>query len=238
MEVTLVVSRTPSGEPEIFKSIQGEGPSVGKASTFVRLAMCNLRCVWCDTAYTWDWTRFNREGRTIDVKVDDIVATVSGNGLHNVVITGGEPLLQMSPLATLARRLKAAGHTLEVETNGTVAPAAELLENISQWNVSPKLNNSRETVERREKPMALAAFVQNPAACFKFVVCGVADVEEVTAFVERHGIGRERVLLMPEGVTGDVVLERMKSLWEAAITHGYSISPRLHILVWGDVPGR
>lgn len=238
MEETLLVSRMPSGEPEIFKSIQGEGPSVGRASTFVRLAMCNLRCHWCDTAYTWDWTRFDREGRTMSVNVDEIVETVSANGLENVVVTGGEPLLQMARLVTLARRLRAVGHTLEVETNGTVAPAPELLENICQWNVSPKLNNSGETVDRREKPIALAAFIQSPAAWFKFVVCEAADVEEVTAFVQRHGISRERVFLMPEGVSGDVVLERTKLLWEVAIAHGYRISPRLHIVLWGDGPGR
>jgi organic radical activating enzyme len=172
------------------------------------------------------------------VKLDDVVATVSRNGLENVVVTGGEPLLQMVPLVTLARRLRTAGHTLEVETNGTVAPAAELLENISQWNVSPKLNNSGETEKRREKPIAIEAFIRSPAAWFKFVVCGAADVEEVTAFVERHGILRERVLLMPEGVTADVVLERMKTLWDVAIDHGYRISPRLHILLWGDRPRR
>ena len=238
MEETLLVSRMPSGEPEIFKSIQGEGPSIGRASTFVRLAMCNLRCHWCDTAYTWDWARFDRKSRTMAVNVDEIMATVSRNGLENVVVTGGEPLLQMARLVTLAKRLRTAGHRLEVETNGTVAPAPELLENVAQWNVSPKLDNSGETLDMREKPIALAAFVQSPAASFKFVVCDAADVEEVTALVQRHGILAERVFLMPEGASGDVVLERMKLLWELAIANRYRISPRLHILLWGDRPGR
>jgi len=170
--------------------------------------------------------------------VDDIVATVSRNGLENVVVTGGEPLLQMARLTTLARRLRTAGHTIEVETNGTVAPAPELLESVSQWNVSPKLNNSGETVNRREKPTALAAFARSPAAWFKFVVCEAADVDEVTALIDRHRIPSQNVFLMPEGVRAGVVLRRTRMLAEAGPAHGYRVSTRLHILLWGDIPGR
>ena len=46
-----------AGEPEIFASLQGEGPSQGKPCAFVRLSRCNLACVWCDTAYTWHFDR-------------------------------------------------------------------------------------------------------------------------------------------------------------------------------------
>lgn len=235
---SLLVSRMPSGEPEIFRSIQGEGPSAGTPSTFIRLATCNLRCRWCDTAYTWDWATFDRETRTVHMSISDIMATVSENGQENVVVTGGEPLLQMASLASLARQLRSQGHAIEVETNGTIAPTPDLLKDVSQWNVSPKLDNSGETAARREKAFALSAFAESKTAYFKFVICEAADVNEVTALIDRHGISRRRVYLMPEGVTADAVLRGTRMLAESAAAHGYRISTRLHILLWGDTPGR
>ena len=100
---------------EIFKSIQGEGTRAGLPCIFVRLTGCNLRCVWCDTAYAFHGgTRF-----TLD-KILEKVAVLAGNGASRislVEITGGEPLLQ-SETPTLAERLLAAGYTVMIETSG------------------------------------------------------------------------------------------------------------------------
>jgi 7-carboxy-7-deazaguanine synthase len=103
---------------EIFKSIQGEGSRAGQPCIFVRLTGCNLRCVWCDTAYAFQGGQ--------KMSVDDVLERVELlnrrpdgqlGSMPLVEITGGEPLLQ-EEIYALAERLLAAGYRVMVETSG------------------------------------------------------------------------------------------------------------------------
>ena len=234
----LKLSRLPSGEAEIFESIQGEGTSAGQPSVFVRLAACNLRCSWCDTAYTWDWRRYDRRREVMTIGVDEVVERVTSFSSSNVVLTGGEPLLQGSKLAVVAAKLKAKQRRIEVETNGTRVPSPQLAANVDQWNVSPKLENSGNALCRREMPVALDWFAAQPNAFFKLVVSSPADMPEVSAFVGRYQVPAARVLLMPEARDSATLRERSLWLAEACRMYGYRFSSRLHILLWGDERGR
>ena len=93
---------------EIFTSIQGEGVNLGKPANFIRLAGCNLKCPWCDT----DWTKIQEYLTAMDIlaKLDPSVELV--------VITGGEPLLQMH-LDELLRLLCRSHYKIAIETNGS-----------------------------------------------------------------------------------------------------------------------
>jgi 7-carboxy-7-deazaguanine synthase len=232
------LSRMASGEPEIFSSVQGEGLSLGRPSVFVRLSLCNLQCSWCDTSYTWNWDQYDPRVEIIDLPIDDVLGRVRTSGVHNVVITGGEPLQQQRELAPLAVALKAAGHRVEVETNGTFLPNDELARAIDQWNVSPKLANSGNPLERREVPAALAWFAAESRAVFKFVVVEPSDLAEVDELAARYGLPAERVLLMPEGRSPSQLQERSRWLVNEACQRGYRFTPRLHVLLWGDERGR
>ena len=96
---------------EIFKSIQGETSYAGTPFIFIRTTGCNLRCRWCDTTYAYD------EGE--DYSIDEIVRILGKYDCRNVVITGGEPLLQEdTPL--LAEYLVKNGYNVFVETNGSI----------------------------------------------------------------------------------------------------------------------
>ena len=234
----LKVSRQPSGEPEIFRSIQGEGVSAGAPCVFLRLATCNLSCTWCDTKYTWDWARFDYESEVVSLTTDEVKERVLALGGSRLVITGGEPLLQQRELAPLAASLKNGGYAIEVETNGTMAPSAELVEAVAQWNVSPKLANSGNLPDRMEVPVALQAYAQLESAFFKFVIVDASDLDEVDALVNRYEVARERVMLMPEGTSPEALSERGAWLAQLCAEKGLRYTPRLHIMLWGDVRGR
>jgi 7-carboxy-7-deazaguanine synthase len=192
----------------------------------------------CDTPYTWDWSRYDPKAEIVRLAVPEVARRVAAGGTRNVVITGGEPLLQQAEVATLAEALKEAGKRLEVETSGTVLPEPALAAQIDQWNVSPKLASSGNEEARRLVPAALGWFAAQGNAYFKFVVTAPADLEEVQALVGRFGVPAERVLLMPEGTTAATLAERSGWVVERCQALGYRFTTRLHILLWGDKRGR
>lgn len=227
---TLVVS-------EVFgPTFQGEGPSVGRRAGFVRLGRCNLDCVWCDTPYTWDWRRFDPAVELRREPVEGVVARLESMAPEIVVVTGGEPLLQQRELTRLAEACVRRGWPVEVETNGTRVPDEALVALVDRWNVSPKLANSGVAAEDRLKPEALAALRASGRAVFKFVVATEEDLDEVEVVVRAHQLAP--VWIMPEGTDPGVVLERSRRLADAVLARGWNLTPRFHVLLWGDQRGR
>lgn len=96
---------------EIFHSIQGESTHTGRPCVFIRLAYCNLRCVWCDTAYAFE------EGRGMPLEA--ILAAVEKTGCRLVEVTGGEPLMQEG-VGELFTALCDRGYETLVETGGSL----------------------------------------------------------------------------------------------------------------------
>ena len=222
---------------EVFgPTFQGEGPSVGRRAGFVRLGRCNLDCAWCDTPYTWDWQRYDPGEELRRMSPADILDRLTAMAPEIVVVTGGEPLLQQRRLMPLVDGCVAHGWPVEVETNGTRAPDAALVRTVAQWNVSPKLANSGVAEADRIRPDALAALRATERAVFKFVVANEGDLDEVAALVDAHDL--RPVWVMPEGTDADTVLERARSLADAVIGRGWNLTPRLHVLLWGDERGR
>lgn len=241
----LTLATVTPGEPEIFASLQGEGRSAGLPCTFVRLSRCNLACTWCDTAYTWrfegdnrphrDGLAFERTANQVTLSEEDTAARITALGGNRLVITGGEPLLQGAGLARMVALLE--GHAVEIETNGSVQPHPALDPLVAQYNVSPKLSHSGNPAELALVPERLAAWAADPRAWFKFVVASPADIEEVAALVNTHALPRKRVMLMPEGTSSEVLRSRESWLAPLCLEHGFGLSDRLHIHLYGDTRG-
>ena len=234
----LTLATTTPGEPEIFASLQGEGRSAGLPCTFVRLSRCNLACSWCDTAYTWRFSgegAFDRKANQIVLNEQDVAERIMALGGNRLVITGGEPLLQGAQLARVLALLD--GHTIEIETNGTVAPHPELAPLVDQYNVSPKLKHSGNPPEIALLSERLKDWVNIPKANFKFVISVPEDLAEVLELQATYAIPTSRIQLMPEGTTSAVI--RSRSVWLAplALDHGLGFSDRLHIHLYGDTRG-
>jgi 7-carboxy-7-deazaguanine synthase len=243
-----------NGFPEIFYSIQGEGKSLGVPSIFVRTSLCNLHCVWCDTDYTWNWenTRFphifdaNPDYKKFVKKdwitvtpIETIAKTIEDLGGKNIILTGGEPMIQQEGLVVLMQLLKnkSSEYRFETETNGTLMPSPDFDNLIDQYNVSPKLENSGNTKRLREKEKVYRFFAESSKSNFKFVISSPNDLEEVLHLIKTYDIAPEKVFLMPEGTTATLLKEKQLWLIEICKKYHFRFSDRLHIQIWGSKKG-
>ncbi len=223
---------------EIFSSIQGEGIWVGTPSTFVRVSGCNLRCVWCDTPYA-SW---KPEGPL--VRVGAILDAAERAGIQHVVLTGGEPML-FEPIAEVAAGLKDRGHTITIETAGTIFRELPC----DLMSISPKLANSiplndpswkgRHDALRLNFPV-LQQLVDGYAYQLKFVVNpeegdDFAEIEAVLA--KLSNVKPTRVLLMPEGMDSETLHRRARMLVQPVMERNWRLTQRLHIDLFGNKRG-
>lgn len=234
---------------EVFESIQGEGPNIGRPSTFLRLARCNQACVFCDTPYTWRFDErlphrsdkvYNAEDEINDLDKYSVYSIVNMYSPSHLVITGGEPLLQQQDVAVLMDILETDSSrrwTFEFETAGTIKPLDSIskLVNVS-YVVSPKLANSGNELRIRRRPEALARFSEIGAS-FKFVVCTPSDFAEIDEIVTSFGVSPRKVYIMGEGTDAETLSRHTLELIPGAIDRGYNVTTRLQIYAFGNRRG-
>lgn len=103
---------------EHFYTIQGEGAYSGNAAYFIRLAGCDVGCVWCDVKESWQI----EENEILNI--DALIQQMVKYPFKIVVITGGEPLIY--DLNPLTNALKERGYQINIETSGAYPPSGKL----------------------------------------------------------------------------------------------------------------
>lgn len=233
---------------ESFFSVQGEGCSLGKPSFFLRLFGCHNQCSWCDSKHSWHPEFKNLAKR---MTPEEAVGQVPMG--HNVVITGGEPLLWMGKdgWEELLGILRKKHCTIEVETSGSHPPDMTTIRNVSQWNISPKLPSAQLSSDSDKSYFTLTHFLQrirstNAEWQLKFVVADDKDWECVMLLIERlQGSWNltplqvsKNIFVMPMCKTRDEYLERQTWLLDKVRQDGrINFTPRLHVIAWSDKRG-
>jgi 7-carboxy-7-deazaguanine synthase len=224
---------------ELFgPTLQGEGPDQGIPALFVRLAGCDLSCSWCDTPYTWDWQRFDRQDETHLTSIGMVVEWAAREAPTLVVVTGGEPMLQGRSLGDLTQLLRSRGKRITVETNGRHLPTTDLQATVFRFVISPKVTPSSGQVDR-----ALRSFegwlplIRRWQAAVKLVIADEVDLVAAIDFVKEWDLPPASVWLMPEGRSAGELASKIPWLFEECARLGFNLTSRLHVFAHGDERG-
>ena len=191
---------------EIFTSFQGEGPYIGTPATFLRLYGCNLNCPWCDTDIS------TYEMLSVDDVAEILMTQMEFNNINLLVITGGEPTLQMEEIKRLIKELPE-GIKIQLETNGSIF---EYLPEV-EYVISPK----------EDKEKVFENYYKYDNVFFKFVITCEEDIDEVISIKNKYGYDKTIWLqgeFSRDALMADLIREnfpRLENVKLSVQTHKY-----------------
>ncbi len=202
---------------EVYASVQGESTFAGVPFVLVRLARCNLRCVWCDSEFTFK----GGERRAVDAVIDEI----RSSGLSHVLVTGGEPLLQPAVLPFMTR-LCDEGQTVLLETGGSL-DIGEVDERVHRI-VDVKCPASGECDRNHWPNVELLASRDE----VKFVVADRTDYEWARDIVQERRLADRCGAVLISPVWGDPALAGLLAEWIVADRLPARLNLQLHKVIW------
>lgn len=210
---------------EKFISIDGEGPLAGELAVFIRFQGCNLRCDWCDTAYSWN------DSSTIErLTAEEIYSYIKQCGITHVTLTGGEPLIQKNIDELLELLINDGNLLIHIETNGSVS--------VRHFIEKYKSENLRYIVDFKlfESKMIKKMDLDNLRAVrkvdvYKFVIGSRSDLEKAYEVIKDNNLNIDtQVYLSPvsDRIAADEIVEFMK----LEKIEGIKLQLQLHKFIW------
>jgi len=210
---------------EHFVSINGEGPLAGQLALFIRLKGCNLKCKYCDT----QWANLPEAECTI-MSAEDIVEWIKDSGIHNVTITGGEPLWRENMDMLLKKISKLPDIYIEIETNGSIDLTA--YRNISDkiaFTVDYKLGSSG-----MEAMMLLENYkILRKNDTIKFVVGNKEDLKKAKKVMDEIGNDAVNIYLSP--VYGEIEPKDIVAFMIKHKMNHVNLQLQLHKYIWNPL---
>lgn len=206
---------------EIFHSLQGEARSVGRPTVFIRLTGCPLRCVWCDTPYSFS-------GGTLRT-LDDIVQETRTYGAHHVCVTGGEPLAQPKCLELL-NTLCNAGFAVSLETSGAL-DISQVDARVSRV-MDLKAPDSGESHRNRYENIAVLGANDQ----VKFVIASRRDYDWAKFKCDEYRLAEKVSDVLFSPVHGELAPRELAE-WILADKLNVRMQVQLHKYLWDNQPG-
>jgi len=203
---------------EIFRSIQGESTHAGRPCTFVRLTGCPMRCVWCDSEYTFTGGEH--------ISIEDVLKQVRAFGCRLVEVTGGEPLAQKGAL-TLIGRLCDEDFEVLIETGGYFS--TEGIDERARVILDVKCPGSGEE-DRNHWPNLERLRADRDEV--KFVIASRADWDFGTDVIKRFELERRTLAVLISPAWGEIDLQDLAE-WVATSELNLRMQLQLHKYVWG-----
>ena len=203
---------------EIFRSIQGESTHAGRPCTFVRLTGCPMRCVWCDSGYTFSGGEH--------MSVDDVMSQVREFDCRLVELTGGEPLAQPEALR-LIEKLCSEDYEVLVETGGYVStegvdPRARIILDIKCPASGEEARNHWPNLER----------LRADKDEVKFVIANAGDWTYTLEIIKQYELVKRAQAVLISPAWGLIDLKALAG-WVSSSGLDVRMQLQLHKYVWG-----
>ena len=203
---------------EIFHSIQGESTHAGRPCTFVRLTGCPMRCVWCDSEYTFTGGDH--------FSIDNILAKVRATECSLVEVTGGEPLAQPEAF-TLINKLCDEGYEVLLETGGYVS--TEKVDSRAKIILDVKCPGSGEEARNHWPNLDLLRADKDEV---KFVIANRDDWDFARDIIKRFDLEKRALAILISPVWNNLDLQEVAG-WITSSRLKVRMQLQMHKYIWG-----